>query len=90
MTHTDHTDHIHIDNSRITMSSGTADRLAEILELCDQFLRSTPLVYAELIEFCLPRPSVNSGWLIDMVGLHAHHLRAKLDDLHHATGQDPR
>lgn len=69
------------DQTTITISSGTAARLLEVLDYCDEFLRTTPAtVRAELVDFCLARPGLSSGWLIDVVGLHAYHLRTRLTE----------
>ena len=71
----------------ITTSSDSVARLVEVLEHCDEFLRTTPpVVRAELADFCLQRPNLTSGWLIDMVALHAFHLRTRLAE----TNQDPQ
>lgn len=66
--------------STITITSQTAARLAETLQHCEQFL-SQPDVRAELIDYCNQHPNVSSGWLVDMLGWHALHLHAKIDDL---------
>jgi hypothetical protein len=65
----------------ITMSAGSVACLLEALDYCDEFLRTTPpAVRAELADFCLIRPGLSSGWLIDMVSLHAYHLRTRLTE----------
>jgi hypothetical protein len=63
----------------IVISGDVAHRLVTVLELCEAFL-ANPTVRAQLAEFCLPRSGVTSGWLIEMLGLHALHLKAHLDD----------
>jgi len=63
----------------ITMSAGSLTRLVEVLEHCDQFLRS-PGIPDQLVEFCHQDPTLTAGWLIDMVGLHAYHLRTRLEE----------
>jgi hypothetical protein len=62
---------------RISMSGEAAGRLVEVLQLCETFL-TTPMVRAELADFCLPRPGVSSDWLIDILGWHTLHLRARI------------
>jgi hypothetical protein len=69
----------HNDTTTINMSAGSVARLIEVLELCDQFLRSDD-IRDELIEFCHRDPTLTSGWLTDMVGLHAWHLRTRLEE----------
>ena len=65
----------------ISISVGSATLLLEVLDTCDEFLRGAPrTVRVELAEFCLSRPGISSGVLIDAVGLHALHLRARLAD----------
>ena len=72
--------------SMITMSAGSVARLLEVLDYCDEFLRTTPpVVRAELVDFCQTRPGLAPDWLIDMVGLHALHLRSRLTE----TGTTP-
>ena len=67
--------------STITMSAGSVARLLEVLDYCDEFLRATPpAVRAELVDFCHARPGLAADWLIDMVGLHALHLRTRLTE----------
>ena len=61
----------------ISMSGKAAGRLVEVLQLFETFL-TTPMVRAELANFCLPRPGVSSGWLIDMLGFNALYLQGKL------------
>jgi hypothetical protein len=68
-----------IQHPNIAMSAGSVARLLEVLDYCDEFLR-TPAVRAELVDFCHARPGLASDWLIDMVGLHGLHLRARLTD----------
>jgi len=70
----------------ITMSAGSVARLLEVLDYCDEFLRTTPpIVRTELVDFCHTRPGLAPDWLIDMVGLHALHLRTRLTE----TGTTP-
>lgn len=73
--------------SSITMTSQAAAQLAGLLKQCEEFL-TQPGVRAQLAEFCLPRPTVSSGWLIDMLAWHALHLHAKIDDPTPADPQD--
>lgn len=73
--------------TEVTMTSQTAAMLAGVLEQCEEFLR-TPAGRAELADFCTRRPTVTSGWLIDMLALHALHLRARLSDATTPTIQD--
>jgi hypothetical protein len=66
---------------KITMSAGSVARLLEVLDYCDEFLRTTPpAVRAELVDFCRARPGLAPDWLIDMIGLHALHLRTRLTE----------
>jgi hypothetical protein len=70
----------------ITMSAGSVARLLEVLDYCDEFLRTTPpAVRAELVDFCHARPGLAPDWLIDRLGLHALHLRTRLTE----TGTTP-
>ena len=41
------------------MSAGSVARLLEVLDYCDEFLRTTPpAVRAELVDFCHARPGL--------------------------------
>ena len=76
---------------RITMSVTAATRLLEVLQTCDEFLRTAPpTVRVELAEFCLPRPGISSGCLIDAVGLHALLVDALITDQQQARRQQAR
>ena len=79
----------HLDEpGTINISVGSATLLLEVLNTCDEFLRGAPrTVRVELAEFCLSRPGISSGVLIDAVGLHALHLRARLTDQQTAAQQ---
>jgi hypothetical protein len=67
----------------ITMSVAAATRLLEVLQTCDEFLRTAPpTVRVELADFCLPRPGISSGCLIDAVGLSALLVDALITDQH--------
>jgi hypothetical protein len=71
----------HAAQTKITMSASSVARLLEVLDYCDAFLRTTPpAVRAELADFCHARPGLAADWLIDMVGLHALHLRTRLTE----------
>ena len=75
----------------ITMSLISALRLLEVLQTCDEFLRTAPpTVRVELAEFCLPRPGISSGCLIDAVGLHALLVDALITDQQQARRQQAR
>ena len=77
--------------STITMSAGSIARLLEVLDYCDEFLRTAPpTVRVELAEFCLPRPGISSGCLIDAVGLHALLVDALITDQQQARRQQAR
>ena len=78
----------HLDEpGTINISVGSATLLLEVLDACDEFLRGAPrTVRVELAEFCLSRPGISSGVLID-AGLHALHLRARLTDQQTAAQQ---
>lgn len=67
----------------ISMSLASATRLLEVLQTCDEFLRTAPpTVRVELADFCLPRPGISSGGLIDAVGFSALLLDALITDQH--------
>lgn len=79
------------DAGAIGISVGSATLLLEVLDACDEFLRTAPhAVRVELAEFCLTRPGISSGVLIDTVGLHALHLRARLADQQAAAARQGR
>lgn len=70
--------------TEITISSQAAAALADVLEQCEAFFTANQLARAELADFCLHQPpAVTSGWLLDMLGWHALHLRARVSDLDH-------
>ena len=74
----------------ITLTASNVAGLIEILDHCDEFLRtSSRTVRGELADYCLARPNLTSGWLIDMVGLTAYLLRHRLDDANQACADRP-
>src|SRR4051794_25888098 len=75
-------------STEVTITTQAAARLADLLEQCETIL-STPPLRAELAEVCLHRPGISSGWLIDLLGLHALHPRARLADAHQDRGERP-
>jgi hypothetical protein len=76
--------------TEVAMTSEAATLLAGVLEHCEEFLRTRPGVRADLADFCTHRSMVTSGWLIDMLALHALHLRARIDDLDRTHPKDRR
>lgn len=79
----------------ITLTASNVAGLIEALEHCDEFLRtSSRTVRGELADYCLARPNLTSGGLIDTVSLTAYLLRHRLDEAtqahHRGTGQGRR
>jgi hypothetical protein len=74
--------------TEVSMTRQAAALLAGVLEQCEEFLRTQPGVRAELADFCAHRPTFTSGGLIDMLALHALHLRARVHDLDHTHPQE--
>lgn len=72
--------------SRITMTTQTAARLAELLQQCHT-LPHHPAWRPSRAGRLLPAQPVTTGWLAEMLDWHALHLQAKIDDL---TRQDQR
>lgn len=74
------------DAAGVTVTSHAATSLVELLECCDEFLRTaSPTVRAELRAFLAGQPTrPDAGWLIDMLGFNALYLQGKLA-LTHAT-----
>jgi hypothetical protein len=71
----------------VTVTGSKAASLVELLEHCEQFLRTaSPTVRTELDAFLTQQPSrLDTNWLIDMLGFNALYLQAKLTPTHHAT-----
>lgn len=65
----------------IVLPASRITDLIEILDHCDLFLRTSSRdVLGELADYCLARPNLTSGWLIDMVGFSALRLRTDLEE----------
>ncbi|MEU4183736.1 hypothetical protein [Micrococcus luteus] len=64
----------------VTVTGSTAASLVELLEHCEQFLRTaSPVVRTELDAFLTRQPSrLDTDWLIDMLGFNALYLQGKL------------
>lgn len=62
------------------MTGYAATNLVELLEPCEEFLRTaSPTVRAELRAFLAQQPTQpDAGWLVDMLGFNALYLQAKL------------
>jgi hypothetical protein len=63
--------------STTTLTTHTAASLTELLNLCEEFLRTaSPHVLAELRTYLdRQRPPADPTWLIDMLGFSSAHLR---------------
>lgn len=63
--------------SSMSVTTHTAASLTELLETCEEFLRTaSPLVHAELRSYLDgQRPPADPSWLIDMLGFSSAHLR---------------
>ncbi|QDP94791.1 hypothetical protein FOE78_20655 [Microlunatus elymi] len=72
----------------VELSQYTAATLAELLGLCEEFLRTAgPAVHAELRRYLTGQtPPADPGWLIDMLGFHQLHLHQRIK----ATTPSPR
>ncbi len=64
----------------VTVSGYAAASLLELLEHCEEFLRTAnPEVRTELNAFLAQQPTgLDIGWLIDMLGFNALYLQGKL------------
>ena len=69
----------------VTVTGSTVASLVELLEHCEQFLRTaSPVVRTELDVFLTQQPSrLDADWLIDMLGFKALYLQGKLAPTHH-------
>lgn len=65
----------------VVLPASRIGHLIEILDHCDLFLRTSSRdVAGELADYCLARPHLTSGWLIDMIGFSALRLRTDLEE----------
>ena len=64
----------------VTVTGSAAASLVELLEHCEQFLRTaSPVVRTELLAFLAGRPTrPDADWLIDLLGFNALYLQGKL------------
>lgn len=64
----------------VTVTGYAATSLVELLEHCEQFLRTaSPVVRTELLAFLASQHTrPDAGWLIDMLGFNALYLQGKL------------
>jgi hypothetical protein len=78
-----------VDPAPVTVTGHAATDLIELLELCDEFLRTaSPIVRAELKDFLDQQPSPPPmSWLIDMLGFNALYLQGKLALASNTGGQ---
>ena len=60
----------------VAITSHTAASLAELLGMCEEFLRTAgPLVHAELRDYLAHQaPPADPSWFIDMLGFSSVHL----------------
>jgi hypothetical protein len=63
--------------SSMNITTYTASSLSELLDTCEEFLRTaSPQVHAELRSYLNDqRPPADPSWLIDMLGFSSAHLR---------------
>jgi hypothetical protein len=75
------------DCADVTITGSQAASLVELLEHCEQFLRTaSPVVRTELDAFLTQQPSrLDANWLIDMLGFNALYLQGKLAPTHHTA-----
>lgn len=73
----------------VTVTGSAATSLVELLEHCEQFLRTaSPVVRTELDTFLTQQPSrSDAGWLIDLLGFNALYLQGKLALAHTHSDQ---
>jgi len=71
----------------VTVTGSAAASLVELLEHCEQFLRTaSPVVRTELLAFLASRPTgPDADWLIDLLGFNALYLQGKLAHTDHTT-----
>jgi hypothetical protein len=72
------------DCADVTITGSQAASLVELLEHCEQFLRTAgPVVRTELHSFLTGHPTQPAAdWLIDMLGFNALYLKGKLPHTH--------
>lgn len=75
------------DSTDITITGSATASLVELLEHCEQFLRTaSPVTRTELDTFLTQHPSrLDADWLIDLLGFNALYLQGKLAPTHHTT-----
>lgn len=64
----------------VAVTAHTVASLAELLGMCEEFLRTAgPLVHAELRSYLNRQaPPADPSWFIDMLGFNSVHLRHRL------------
>ncbi|MDP9443025.1 MAG: hypothetical protein M3P83_01200 [Actinomycetota bacterium] len=69
----------------VTLTALTAERILEVLNYCEEFLRTAgPLVHAELATYLEDyHPPTDVSWLLDSIGAEAQHLRRLLQPCPH-------
>lgn len=75
-------------HGEVVLSDYTVANLAELLGMCEEFLRTAgPAVHAELRGY-LRAQAADPVWLIDMLGFNNLHLTRELDHQADRTGRD--
>lgn len=75
----------------IMVPASRLGQLIELLDHCDEFLcTSSRVVRGELADYCLARPHLTSGWLIERIGFAALQLRTDLEEAGQPKPPRPR